>query len=94
MATRYTAEWIVRQHNYEGADEWNPDADEREFKVYGTLATAKRYGIAASKKAGCVDWVRVAQEEARVFRDEDGRGLMWDEVRAWHGDWSGNWNEV
>jgi len=94
MATRYTAEWIVRQHNYEGTDEWNPGADEREFRVYGSLDAAKRHGITASKKAGCVDWVRVAQEEARFFEDDYGRDVMWDEVKAWHGDWRGHWHET
>jgi hypothetical protein len=92
MQTRYTAEWIAKQH-FDESGEWLPDRDEREFRSYRSLAAAQKGGRIASKKAGCVPWVRVAEEQLDTLDDCFGLFTRWDEVRVWHGEWEGEWEE-
>lgn len=88
MATRYTAEWIARQH-YDKGGEWQPDLDEREGGEFKTLAAAKR---AAQKHGTKYGWARVAEESRATLADDFGSFARWDEVRSWTFDGNG-WDE-
>lgn len=90
---RYSAEWIVKQHNDEFG-EWDPDRDEYVGSDHDTLGAAIAAAIAESKKANVVEWWRVVEER---FNAEIGiprrHPAAWDTSRVWHGDWSGNIDE-
>ena len=90
---RYSAEWIVKQHNDEFG-EWDPDRDEYVGSDHATLGAAVAAAIAESKKANCVEWWRVTEERFNPeVRIPCSNSAAWDTTRVWHGDWAGNIDE-
>lgn len=88
MATRYTAEWIAKQH-VDANGEWQPDRDERESKEFRTRAAAM---CTARERGNRYGWARVAEESCTRLTDDFGSFTRWDEVRSWTFDgWC--WNE-
>jgi hypothetical protein len=89
MATRYTAEWIAKQH-VDASGEWQPDRDEIESMEFRTRAAAMRVARERGKRYG---WAKVAEESRTRLSDDFGSFARWDEVRSWTFDGFGVWNE-
>lgn len=77
---RYEAEWVEKQHA-DASGEWNPDRDEYAVSHHATKEEAEKAAIAASKKAGQVEWILVAEQQFR--------GYDWVDIRRWTGDYDG-----
>jgi hypothetical protein len=93
MATRYVADWIVKQH-FDEIGEWLPDRDEHGERVYKSLAAAKKGGCIAARKAGVFPWVRVREQHARDHDDHYGAFVTWESVWAWVSDYDGtDWGD-
>lgn len=91
---RFEAEWITAQHIDEFGD-WNPDDDDYAYSTHPTLEAAQAAAIAGSKAAGVVDWCRVAEYHFNAELGIPARcDAAWDTVRAWTGDWEGNWDQT
>lgn len=79
MKTRYIADWII--------DMDDMGADKAAQSTHLTFDDALKAAVRESKKAGCIEWVRVREQEFVSGRDSCGKWDRWETVRKWTGDW-------
>jgi hypothetical protein len=70
---RFIADWII--------DMDDMGTDKSASSVHDNLEEATRHAVAASKKAGVIEWVRVREQEWNKHTHH------WDTVKRWVGDW-------
>jgi hypothetical protein len=90
---RFRAEWISKQtHDEHG--EWLPDEDEYSIQYCRDLKEAQRVAVVNGKACNVVEWARVTELHFDPELGIPARSpAAWDDVRIWHGDWQGNWDE-